>query len=76
MNLYENKVMRLAGNNHCHPATEVVLLLMRLKMRFFATLFSPYFTNKTTLVALKHNCSPPTLLPYFQTKHKYDNPFI
>jgi len=39
------------GNNNYHIATKVVLLFIRLKIRFFDTSFLPYFANKTTLVA-------------------------
>ena len=51
MNLNKNKVIRLMNNNNYHIATKVVLLFIRLKIRFFSTSFIPYSINKTTLVA-------------------------
>ena len=44
----------------------VVLLFGRLKTVYFITLFTPYFLNKTTLVAHRYTLSPPTLLPYYK----------
>ena len=44
----------------------VVLLFGRLKTVYFITLFTPYFLNKTTLVAHRYILSPPTLLPYYK----------
>jgi len=42
-------------NNNYHLATKVVLLLIRLKIKFYITLFKPYFINKTTLVVANRN---------------------
>jgi len=69
---YNNKVIRLAKNNNYHFATKVVLLLIRLKIRFSKTLLTPYLFNKTTLVAHGYNPIFQTLLPYFQIfKYRY-----
>jgi len=40
------------GDYNYHIATKVVLLFIRLKIRFFSTSFILYFINKTTLVAV------------------------
>ena len=50
-NSFTNKVIRLLKINNQYLATKVVLLFIRLKIRFFITLLLPYFTNKTTLLA-------------------------
>jgi len=65
MNCYDNKVIRLAKNNNYHFATKVVLLLIRLKIRFYQTLFIPYSFNKTTLVADRYVPTTATLLPHY-----------
>jgi len=38
------------GDYNYHIATKVVLLFIRLEIRFFSTSFILYFRNKTTLV--------------------------
>jgi hypothetical protein len=53
-------------NNKYHLATKVVSLMKRLKIRFYSSLFIPYFTNKTTLVANRRILQHQTSLPYFQ----------
>jgi len=70
MDSYENKVIRLTENNNYHPATKVVLLLIRLKIRFLPTLFIPYFSNKTTLVATNYIFSSRNLISLFQINKK------
>ena len=69
----KNKVIRLVKYYNYHLATKVVLLLIRLKIRFSSTLFIPYFTNKTTSVAQQDIFSFPR--PHYLIPNKTNIPF-
>ena len=57
MSSYVNEVIRLAGDNH-HLLLRLFCCLNKVKIRFLNPLFTPYFINKTTSVAMNYPTYP------------------